>query len=213
MSHNRLFLTRMATIQQAYSQPTRWTGYSPKYRIEKRFIMEAGLTKEEIEKKIQEDLKDLDNQEEDRLKKDAYKASHTYLMGRLQHYKYTELEALKNEIQNMNNSNSARFMGGYTGPAIMDHKVESERIQKYEQRRKDEIDAKFDGSPACLQLIKERSKQDDKMYRETVARTKMLSNGTEISMEPKKEWRGARHALAHGGGFNHKRTYAGNVFN
>jgi hypothetical protein len=174
--------------------------------------MEAGLTNEEITKKIQESLKDVDNEEEERLKKEAHKSTQAYLLSKMHSYKNAELESLAKEIRNMNDSNGARFMGGYTPPAIMDHKVESERIQKYEQRRKDEINIKFDGSPECLEVIKQRAKQDDKMYREAVARNKMLSNGTEISMEPKKEWRGARHALAHGGGFNHKRVYAGNVF-
>lgn len=202
----------MANLQQAYSHSTNWTGHSPKYSIRKQYVMESGLTKEEIGKKIQEDLKNVDNQEEERLKKEAHQASHGYLMGRLQHYKNMELESLKKQIQSMNDSNGARFMGGYTGPAIMDHKVEYDRIQKYEQRRKDEIETMFDGSPACLELIKQRSKQDDKTYNEAIRMNKIRESRQRIDMEPKKNWRGARHALEHGGGFNHKRTYAGDVF-
>lgn len=55
----------------------------------------------------------------------------------------TALAALASQVQQRRDNNSQRFMGGYTGPAIMDHKVEGERITAWEAAEKKRIEEAY----------------------------------------------------------------------
>ena len=203
----------MPKIEQANSVPKFYVGVSDKHHITKRIRFPAGLTHEECLQRMKHVLKDVDDKEDKEIEKEIYMYSDEYPLKHMQKHKHRELERLKVQIQEMNNNNNSRFAGGYTGPAIMDHKAEVDRIKKYEESRKAEIDKKFDGSRESLEYVRNLERAEEKQLEENRRRNELYSNNSSISMIPRVGGSRAHHAVAHGGGFNHRGVYAGGVWN
>lgn len=165
------------SVQKANSLDTWWVGKSPKHGIQKRVLMRRGLTDEECEQRMKIILKNVDETRDNAIKREAYINSDEYPRSKVLTYKMKELEELKKEIQGMRDRNNSIYAGGYSGPAIMDHKVGVERIEKYEQERKLQIEKKFDGSPECLAMIRKLAVVDDAKYEEAVRYNQYLSSG------------------------------------
>jgi len=202
----------MPKIEQAHSTPKFYVGVSDKHQIKKRIRFPAGLTHEECLQRMIRILKDVDDKEDKEIEKELYILSDEYPLKHMQKHKHRELEKLKVKIQEMNNNNNSRFAGGYTGPAIMDHKAEVDRIKKFEETQKAEIDKKFNGSKECLEYVRNLERAEEKQLEENRRRNELYSNSG-ISMNPRVGGSQARHAVAHGGGFNHRGVYAGGVWN
>lgn len=92
---------------------------------------------------------------------ETFQKSNEYAIRKLEYYKQQELDALKNELEFMNKNIGQRFAGGYTPVAIAECKNELDRIQKYEERRKLEIEQKFNGSNESLEMVRNLGIQDD----------------------------------------------------
>lgn len=181
-----------------------WVGTSPKHHIQKRIHVPGKLTDEEVQQHIRNALKKIDEIEDKKIEEELYRLSDEYPRSKLQHYKYIELEALKKQLQTMNDNNNSRFAGGYTGPSIMDHKAEVDRIKKFEETKKAEIEKKFDGSKESLEYVRKL------MMSEVRPHTPKIVNVPRLV--PRVGGARARHAMEHGGGFNHRGVYAPNVF-
>jgi hypothetical protein len=196
----------MANIQQANSFATWWVGTTPKYGLKKRFRIHPGLTNEECQKRVEKLLVAADLREEKRREEEAYKQSDAFFLTKLLMYKQRELDQLARSIQAQRTANGNRFMGGYTPQAIHDANVEGERINKLEQDKKAEIEKRYDGSKECIERLRQLVREDEE-------REKQVFTGSGSSPGiPRVGGYAARHAVAHGGGFNHPGVYAGNVF-
>lgn len=203
----------MSSIQKANALPTWWVGKSPKYGIQKRVKMLPGYTDEECQKSMKRILQRLDDAEDKRLAHEAYINSDEYPRSKIAKYKHKEIQMLESHIQHLHNQNNAGFAGGYTGPAIMSHKAEYDRIQAYEVKQRAEIEEKYKESPECLDRIRKQAIIDDKIEEEALRSARILNQvGYGGSLVPRVGGAAARHAAAHGGGFNHRGTYAGGVW-
>lgn len=154
----------MASITKVHvnTSPTYWQGKSPIYGIERRCKMPAGLTDQECRLKLEAYLNDLDALEKKiQEKKKYYLEGNEYPMSRIMTYKNKELQNLATQIQQLRNQNSQRFVGGYTGPAIMDAKIETDRINALEAKKKKEIEDKYNGSAECLEMVRKLAIEDE----------------------------------------------------
>jgi hypothetical protein len=202
----------MSGIQKANALPTWWIGKSPKYGIKIRVQMRAGFTDEEIQKSMQKKLERVDKAEDERRAREAYFQSDDYPRSKILKYKHQELQTLQAEIQRLSNQNNQRFAGGYTGPAIIDGKIESDRIAVYEAKCKAEIEKKYDGSRECLERIRPIARKDDEEYERLMERNKLMGANFGGGLSPRVGGRAGAHAAVHGGGFNHRGVYAGGVW-
>lgn len=198
----------MPNIQKANAFHTWWVGVSPKHNIKHRFNIRAGLTDEEIKVYIEKALKRIDDREDKEIEKELYELSDEYTRSKLPYYKNQSLENLKKALQQMNDNNNSRFAGGYTGPAIMDHKAEVERIKRYEETEKAKIETNFNGSAESLKYVRQLMDADKEREQYKYNSTHRVN-----SLHPRVGGYAGRHAAAHGGGFNHPGVYAGNVWN
>lgn len=197
----------MPNIHQANPFATWWVGTTPKYGLKKRFHIHAGLTNEECQKRVEKLLVAADLREEkrrERREEEAYKQSDAFFLTKLNIYKQRELDQLARSIQAQRTANGNRFMGGYTIQAIHDANIEGERIAKLEQDKKAEIEKRYDGSKECIERLRQLVREDEE-------REKQVFTGSGPGI-PRVGGYAARHAVAHGGGFNHPGVYAGNVF-
>lgn len=201
----------MATIEKANSLRTWWVGYSPKYGIKHKTYFPAGMTDSECKASLKRQLDSVDAAYAKECEKARWQRTEEYARSKLPKYKQKAIDELKKEVQQKHNNNNSRFMGGYTGPAIMDHKAEVDRIRIFEEQRMLQIEKDFDGSPECLKRIAEIARKDDKEYEEQVRRNQMMSGGGG-GLHPRVGGAAGYHAAAHGGGFNHPGVYAGGVW-
>jgi hypothetical protein len=218
---------KMSSIQKANAFPTWWVGKSPKHGLQRRVQMPAGLTDDECKKRLELKLAKADMLEDKEIEKEIYILSDEYPRSKLAFFKNQELQALQKEIQDLNWRNNASFAGGYTGPAIISHKAEADRITAFEDKRKQEIEEKYNGSPECLDRVRELAQKEDAKNEAMVRRNELMagrppsshnthsrsSNLSTTALHPRVGGAAARHAAAHGGGFNHRGVYAGGVWN
>lgn len=151
----------MASIQKANAFPTKWVGDTPKYGLKVRTTFRAGLTDEECKARFRRMLRRVDEEEDERRKKAAYLASDEYARSRMTEFMHKEIASLTERIRQMHTNNSGRFAGGYTGPAIIDHKMEVDRINAFEAKAKAEIEKKYDGSAESLAIVREMIKAEE----------------------------------------------------
>lgn len=201
----------MATIEKANALRTWWVGYSPKYGIKHKTYFSPGMTDSECKESMKRQLESIDVAYKKKLEKERWQRTEEYARSKLPKYKQKAIDELKKELQQRHDNNNSRFMGGYTGPAIMDHKAEVDRIKVFEEQQILRIEKEFDGSPDCLKKIAEIARKDDKEYEEQVRRNQLM-NGGGGSLHTRVGGAAGRHAAAHGGGFNHPGVYAGGVF-
>jgi uncharacterized Rmd1/YagE family protein len=193
-----------------------------------RYRAPAGYTNEECQKLFEKILIARDLREDRRRERqeklreeEAYKNSDAYFLTKLQSYKQRELDQLAKSIQEQRRANGNRFMGGYTSQAIHDANFEGERITKLEQDKKADIEKKYDGSKECIEMLRRHVKEDEeKGFFLGSAGVCVCPGSSGVSLPsgssgpgvPRVGGYAARHAVAHGGGFNHPGVYAGNVF-
>ena len=200
----------MSSIQKANSLYTWWVGKSPKYGIQKRLHMPDGLTDEECQRYMKRILEKADKKEDERLAHEAYIQSEEYPRSKIQKYKRQELQQLETHLQNLRNQNNGIFAGGYTGPAVMSHKAELDRIEAQGVKQRAEIEEKYKETPENLDRIRKQAIVDDAEYEEAVRFNRLENNaGGGGSLVPRVGGAAARHAVAVGGGFNHPGVYAG----
>lgn len=203
----------MSKIEKANAYATWWVGTSPKYGIECRIKIRAGFTDEECKRHLKRYLENRDNRRDEEIKKKKWLKSDEYVISKIPKYKQKAIDDLKKEIQRRQNENNMRFMGGYTGPAIIDHKVELDRIKLYEDQQMAQIEKDFDGSRECLERIRPIAIKDDKEYEERVRFNEMMNSGGGGGLgRPRVGGIAGSHAAVHGGGFNHPGVYAGGVW-
>ena len=200
----------MSSIQKANALPTWWVGKSPKHGIQKRLKMRAGMTDEECQGCMSRSLERADKKEDERLAHEAYIQSDEYPRSKIQKYKQQEIQQLETHLQDLRNQNNSIFAGGYTGPAVMSHKAELDRIQALGVKKRAEIEEKYKDTPENLERIRKQAIVDDARYEDAVRLNNYASGGS--SLIPRVGGAAARHAVAHGGGFNHRGTYAGGVW-
>jgi len=212
LKSKKFLSTRMESIEKANALRTWWVGYSPKYGIKHKTYFPPGRTDSECEESFKEQLKAIDLAYKKKLEKERWQRTEEYARSKLAKYKQKAIDELKKELQQRHQNNNSRFMGGYTGPAIMDHKAEVERIRVYEEQQMIRINKEFDGSPECLKRVAEIARKDDKEYEEAVRRNQMMPGGGGHGLHPQVGGAAGYHAAVHGGGFNHPGVYAGGVW-
>jgi hypothetical protein len=188
-----------------------WRGRTPKYGIAHEIYFPAGFTEKQCQEMYEKQVRAIDDLEQKKIRDAQWKRDEPYARSKLFKYKQKAIDELKKEVQQRQANNNSRFMGGYTGPAIADHKAEVDRIKVFEEQRMLQIEKDFDGSRECLERILPIARRDDKEYEEQVRRNQMMSGGGG-SLHPRVGGAAGRHAAAHGGGFNHPGVYAGGVF-
>ena len=161
VQHCTLHAFTMDTIQKANAFPTWWTAASPKYGINVRVQLRAGLTDDECRAAMKARLKRVDRAEDERRVHEAYLASDEYALIRLKEFKRADLDSLARSVTQKKNNASSIYAGGYTGPAIMSHKSEIDQIQAFEERTKAEIEKKYDGSPESLAIVRAQIKAEE----------------------------------------------------
>jgi hypothetical protein len=207
----------MSSIQKANALPTWWIGKSPKYGIQKRVKMRPGLTDEECQTCMNNILEKLDKEQDKRRVKqqehEAYIQSDEYPRSKIQNYKHQEIQMLETNLQNMRNQNNSIFVGGYTEPARMSHKAELDRIEAYGVKRRAEIEERYKETPKNLERIRQQAIHDDERNKECLQSAHLVNTaGCGSSLIPRVGGVVARHAVEHGGGFNHRGIYAGGVW-
>lgn len=189
-----------------------WRGRTPKFGIKHEIYFPEGFTEEQCKEMYLKQVTAIDRLQQKKHEDARWKQDEAYARSKLAKYKQKAIDELKKEIQQRHNNNNSRFMGGYTGPAIMDHKAEVDRIKVYEEQQMARIEKDFDGSRECLERILPIARKDDRDYVEAVRRNQMLNGGGGGGMTPRVGGAAAYHAASHGGGFNHPGVYAGGVW-
>lgn len=189
-----------------------WKGRTPRFGIKHEIYFPEGFTEKQCQEMYTKQVTAIDNNYQKKCDEARWKRDEKYARSKLPKYKQKAIDELKKEVQQRHNYNNSRFMGGYTGPAIMDHKAELDRIKVYEEQRMSQIEKDFDGSRECLERILPIARKDDREYEEAVERNKRLNSGGGGGLHPRVGGAAAYHAVSHGGGFNHPGVYAGGVW-
>ena len=170
------------------------------------------MTDEECQGCMSRVLERADKKEDERQEREAYVQSDEYPRSKIQHYKRQELQQLETHLQDLRNQNNGIFAGGYTGPAVMSHKAELDRIEALGVKKRAEIEERYKETPENLERIRKQAIVDDERYEETLRSNRLMNNAGGGPLIPRVGGAAARHAMAHGGGFNHRGTYAGGVW-
>jgi hypothetical protein len=187
-----------------------WKGRTPKFGIKHEIYFPAGFTEQQCQEMYEKQVTSIDAMYQKKCDEVRWKKDEKYAKSKLPKYKQKAIDELKKEIQQRHTNNNSRFMGGYTGPAIADHKAEVDRIKIYEEQRMAQIEKEFDGSRECLERILPIARKDDRDYEEAVQRNQRMNGGG--SLHPRVGGPAGYHAASHGGGFNHPGVYAGGVW-
>lgn len=93
------------------------------------------------------------------------------------------LERLKQQLQYKHDTNNSRFQGGYTGPAIVDHKWEREQILKWEAAERTRIETEYTAAKekqakatAALKEVREQVKEVEERKNRASRRLASLRN-------------------------------------
>jgi hypothetical protein len=69
------------------------------------------------------------------------------------------LQRIAAQVTDKRNTNNSRFQGGYTGPAMIDHKIEGERITAWEKEETEKVYEKYQKNILAVKLYTEKMQQ------------------------------------------------------